>query len=441
LIEEFLSAFCCALRAKISPVGQTSADLLRILLADNNDANAFLFQCGVNRLARPCAFQRVAAPAQLPEKFQSFRPSIVIASGIFAEPDELKGLKEFTNGHPVICAVPNVAAAEAALAAGAADCVLISQVDELHACIERHLSGENQVPYFKKDLASSEPEPREKAPSKLDQRLQDFDRWVGAKLRQVAKAAKVKWEKLGHVSGIAWAAARAETLRRYKELKVQWLLRKERKIVQSSMAAKGRQADAGFLDLGSTSSGVPGFQPNAPRNSIEALTGTGARQNEPQEPKIRITSREPIAPLEAAPGEAKDDETLRTLELSFKTLFHTALDPMFLLDGLGCFLHANAPACSLLGLTSATVLGKSFLDFVPNSEKAQVSAMWEAMLIEGQQKGEVHLRSASGEMRDVLISARSNLWFGVHLLIVREQTELKRLRETVRSFVNAVNPA
>ena len=418
-------------------MGQTTADLLRILLADNNDANAFLFQCGVNRLARPCAFQRVAAPAQLPEKFQNFRPTIVIASGIFAEPDELKGLKEFTNGHPVICAVPNVTAAEAALAAGAADCVLISQVDELHACIERHLSGENLVPYFKKDLASREPEAQEKTPSKLDLKLQAFDRWVGAKLRQFVRAAKMKSGKFGRVSRIAWNAARAETVRRYKALRVQWLLRKQRKIVESNVAATARTAEAGFVDLGMTSE----LKTDLSRSSAGPLTQSGARENKPRDySKIETSSREPVEELDPAPIRAKEDETLRTLELSFKTLFHTGLDPMFLVDGLGCFLHANAPACSLLGLTSASVLGKGLLDFVPTSEKAQVSAMWEAMLIEGQQKAEVHLRSASGEVRDVLISARSNLWFGVHLIIVRDQTELKRLRETVRSFVNAVNP-
>ena len=360
---------------------------------------------------------------------------------MFAEPEALKGLKEFTNGYPVICAVPNVAAAEAALAAGAADCVLISQVDELHACIERHLSGENKVPYFKKDLVSGKPDAEERAPSKLDLKLEAFDRWVGAKLRQIGRAAQVKWEKLGRVSRIGWSAAQTETVRRYKALKVQWLLRKQRKLVETKVKVKARPAEAGFVDLGTTAGELPEFQPESGRRSVAPLKESGGRQNEPEaSANSRMNSRDSVDDSESTPIHAKEDETLRTLELSFKTLFHTALDPMFLVDGLGCFLHANAPACSLLGLSSANVLGKSLLDFVPASEKAQVSAMWEAMLIEGQQKAEVHLRSATGEIRDVLISARSNLWFGVHVLIMRDQTELKRLRETVRSFVNAVNP-
>ena len=119
-------------------MGQTSenAGLLKILLADDDDANAFLFQCGVNRLGRPCAFQRVNNRAALPAKVVSFQPDILIAAGTFARPDEVKQMKEFTNGHPIICAVESLNDSEAVLSAGAADCVLKSQVDELHACIE-----------------------------------------------------------------------------------------------------------------------------------------------------------------------------------------------------------------------------------------------------------------------------------------------------------------
>jgi PAS domain S-box-containing protein len=129
--------------------------------------------------------------------------------------------------------------------------------------------------------------------------------------------------------------------------------------------------------------------------------------------------------------EPSDTDTLRTLELSFKVLFHTSFDAMFLLDGLGSFLHANAAACALVGVAPADLLGKSLLDFVPGSERPQVSSMWEALLIEGRQKGEFRFQSSRGEIRDVLISARANLWFGVHLIVARDQTELKSLRSAI----------
>ena len=110
----------------------------------------------------------------------------------------------------------------------------------------------------------------------------------------------------------------------------------------------------------------------------------------------------------------------------------------FLLDGLGSFLHANGPACTLLGLAPAELLGKTLLEVVPIPERSQVSALWEALLIEGQQKAETQLQTASGETRDVFISARSNLWFGVHLLVARDQTELRSLRAAARA--HSVHP-
>src|SRR5688572_13379549 len=164
--------------------------MLRILLADQDDANAFLFQCGVNRLSRSCSFQRVASRAQFPEKFQSFRPNILIAAGDFALPDVLQEIKQFANGRPIICAVKSFSEGEEAIAAGATDCVLISQVDELHSCIERHLKGGNQVPYFKKDLAAKKRDRAKGPPTKLDLKLREFDRWVGANLKLFGKTAQ-----------------------------------------------------------------------------------------------------------------------------------------------------------------------------------------------------------------------------------------------------------
>lgn len=410
--------------------------MLRILLADQDDANAFLFQCGVNRLGRPCAFQRVTVRAQLLEKIRSFQPNIIIVAGDFAQPDEILGIKQHTNGHPVICAVSSIPEGEAALQAGASDCVFVSQVDELHVCIERHLTGENKTPYFRKGAGSVGSKAPAKTPSKLDLKLEKFDRWVGAHLKRLAVAARIKGRKLARVSHIACVTANRELCRRYKMLKVQWLLHKQKRLVEANLPARSAEQALGRDDAAAQAA------PAIDRESFPHLTAASQSRppgfNDIDSPKmIRIvsgpsTAKEPAFNSENRNVEPTDSETLRTLELSFKTLFHTALDPMFLLDGLGSFLLANAPACALLGVAPADLLGKSLLDFVSATDRAQVSAMWEALLIEGQQKAETHLQTAKGESRDVLLSARSNLWFGVHLLIVRDQTELKALRETLR---------
>lgn len=387
--------------------------LLRILLADEDDANAFLFQCGVNRLGRPCAFQRVNNRAVLAEKLELFRPNILIAAGTFADPDQIKEIKQFTNGHPIICAVETIADGHAALNAGANDCVLKSQVDELHTCIEWHLNGESEVPYFKKDLIRERAEKKSKGPSRLDLKLAEFDRWVGANLRRLATVANSKARKLLRVSKVASLATAREFRRCYKEVNIRCLLSRQKKLIQSKRTA----APASAVPLSQISPVI--------RESESKSTET-----------IRVVARTKSVlsntePLPAA--ESFDKDTLRTLELSFKTLFHTSLDPMFLVDGLGSILHANAPACALVALSPADLLGKTILEFVPVAERAQVSGLWEALLIEGQQKAEIRFQSAAGDVRDVFMAARSNLWFGVHLFIARDQTELKRLRAAART--------
>ena len=121
------------------------------------------------------------------------------------------------------------------------------------------------------------------------------------------------------------------------------------------------------------------------------------------------------------------------MELSFKALFHSALDAMFLLDRDGSVLHVNPAACSLLDVKPAEILGTTLFDRIPPAEQARATTLWEALLIEGQQKAELVLQTTGGDERQVFISARANLWFGVHLLVARDQTELNRLKREIAS--------
>lgn len=348
-----------------------------------------------------------------------FRPNILIVAGAFAQPDQLKEIKQFTNGHPIICAVETSDEGDAALAAGATDCVLKTQVDELDACIEWHLSGRKEVPHFKKNLAPDGSSRKTKGPSNLDLKLAEFDRWVGAKLRKMAVMSHAKARKLARVASVASVTAFRELRRRYKELKVQWLLHRQKKLIQSNLGANSGSSGS----LSPISSMHRGTEPQA-SEKIRIIAPTKPPAPTPQPSSI---------------GQSSDNDSLRTLELSFKTLFHTSMDSVFLLDGLGSILHANGPACALLAITPADLLGKMILEFVPDSERPQVSVFWEALLIEGQQKAEFHLQSTAGDLRDVFISARSNLWFGVHLLIARDQTEIKALRRTARTTATQAN--
>lgn len=389
-------------------VANHRTDLLRVLLADDDDVNAFVLQCAINRLSQPSAFQRIGRRDLLADKIETFHPQFLVAAGTFTTPGELKQIKQLTNGHPIICLVETRAQAEASLAAGAADCVLLAQKHELGACLERHLTGTAREPHFRAAEVSTLP----RAISKMETRLEDFDRRAGAFLRKLATTTQREFRDLKRGLDRACRRLRDQALQRCKELKVKRLLHKQREPMHSPVSSRAAELPP-------------------PRFTAPALASALASRMEGG-----LTARESVDSTDSILAAQRDEpnDALRTLELSFKTLFHTGLDPMFLLDGLGVFLHVNPAGCALLGSVPAELLGKSLLDFVSAGEKPNLSALWEAFLIEGQQKGEIHLQTTRGEERDVFVSARANLWFGVHLLILRDQTELKKLQSELTTL-------
>ena len=383
-------------------------ELLRILLADDDDLHSFVLQCTISRLSQPTAFQRVGKREALAEKLQSFAPEFLVLAGSFAAPGQIQSIRQLTTTLPLICLVNSTADAEAALAAGAADCVLRTHEDELGACLEKHFDGTFREPHFR---SQARPQPASRI-SRAEYKLKEFDRRVGAWLRQIAAAARVKWTKLQHAAKAAWNFTQAEAARRYKQLKVQYLLRKQHRLIRSQS-----QAPSPLPEFQQRTIHLPGEQPHPGHN------GSTARSVQP-----RVSAAHNDAPLHDRALFDESNDALRTLELSFKTLFHSALDPMFLVDGLGAILHVNPAACALLGAAPVDLLGRSILEVVPESYKARASAFWEAFLIEGQQKSDLVIETTGGEIRDIYLFGRTNLWFGVHLLIARDQTELKTLR-------------
>jgi PAS domain S-box-containing protein len=380
--------------------------IVRLLLADNNEVNTFVLQCAINRLSRPCAFQRLSRGDLLAEKIESFRPHFLVVAGSFAAPTELKQLKALTNGHPIICLVETAKEGDACLGAGATDCVLFSQQHQLGDCLDKHLTGQFKTPHFQAGRTAA-PE-RKNTP--LKERLDEFDRQIGALLRRCWVRTKARLGGLRQKAGTAQTRARKWIALRTKEWKEKRKLR-----VQAE-------------DTDSPASEI--MEPIRVRYSI------GQNHELWNDPETMVRRNGPAPVQEFSPkvtdrNSNEASETLRAMELSFKTLFHTALDPMFLVDGMGAFLYVNSAGCALFGQTTAEILGKSLLDFVPVTERSEISALWESVLVEGQQKMECKIRSERDGreiVREVLLSARANLWFGVHLVVIKDETELKSLR-------------
>jgi PAS domain S-box-containing protein len=333
-------------------------------------------------------------------------------------------IKQLTNGHPIICITESPSAAEASLAAGAVDCILVCQKHELGACLEKHVTGTFEEPYFRK----LQPAARKKTISNLEKRLHAFDRHMGALLRRLMTTAGTQGREIKRVLKLGGKALRERVSARYKELKVERLLRKQKKLVQPP--------PTGPDDVPS----IPRFSAPTAASSSRSLNSIGNLHAEVKR-KIRTEdARVEFSRSSSVGAEDESSEAMRTLELSFKTLFRTALDAMFLLDGSGSILHVNPAGCALLASAPAQLLGKSLFDFVPVMERERASEMWEALLIEGQQKTEFTLQPTAGATREVLLAGRANLWFGVHLMVVRDLTEMKKLQRQVATQVTTLQP-
>lgn len=384
--------------------------IVRLLLANDDEANTFALQCAINRLSKPCAFQRMGRRELLSEKIESFRPDLLVAAGSFTKREGLKQIKELTSETPIICLVETTEEGEASLMAGATDCVLLSQQYDLGECLEAHLTGTFSTPYFRYGRKVNS----ERKVSAMEQRLEEFDRKVGASLRRM-------WIQ-GRRTGRKWQVKISETVRRGQKWALQqyraWQVKRRER-----SSYRERVADADLLEVMEPVRVSYGTE----ATSNERLTSSRNQSWELDRGGMLGVSKGGATPESEESSESSSD-ALRAMELSFKSLFHAALDAMFLLDGTGSFLHVNPAGCALLGKTPAQILGRSLFEFVPVAERSQISGLWEAMLVEGQQKTECTLHLEGGVQKEVLLSARANLWFGVHLMVARDLTELKALR-------------
>ncbi|WP_017306767.1 PAS domain-containing sensor histidine kinase [Spirulina subsalsa] len=110
--------------------------------------------------------------------------------------------------------------------------------------------------------------------------------------------------------------------------------------------------------------------------------------------------------------------------VAFETLFNGALDAMLIADDHGVYINANPAACQLLGKSQAELMGCTIEDFT--LEEFDFPGAWQKFLEKGQERGEIRLRAAHSEIRDVEYAATAHIQPHYHLSILRDITARKR---------------
>lgn len=111
----------------------------------------------------------------------------------------------------------------------------------------------------------------------------------------------------------------------------------------------------------------------------------------------------------------------------FKGIFDHASDAMLLADDRGTYIDANPGACALVGYPRSELVGLSARDLIVVETGADVGSAWAAFLAHGAMSGEVRLRRKDGSLIDAEFRAVANVEPGVHLSVLRDVTERRRM--------------
>lgn len=118
------------------------------------------------------------------------------------------------------------------------------------------------------------------------------------------------------------------------------------------------------------------------------------------------------------------------LEALFRALFEAAQDAVLIADDNGRYVNANPAAGELLGLPPEQLKGRHVEEFV-HEISGGVHDAWDAFQKAGFQKGECLIRKADGTLVDVEYSAKTSFVPGLHLSILRDITERRRVERAL----------
>jgi PAS domain S-box-containing protein len=105
-------------------------------------------------------------------------------------------------------------------------------------------------------------------------------------------------------------------------------------------------------------------------------------------------------------------------------LLAAAHDAVLVVDDARTFVDANPAACRLLGFSVTELRGRRFDEFLQSTR--ELETVWEQFLRAGEQRGELDVVRADGEIRHVEYSATARFMDGRHVAIVRDIADRKR---------------
>jgi PAS domain S-box-containing protein len=406
-------------------------DFLKILVAEEDDVEAFLIQCELNKLDTPFLFKRAAHREQYLDALRDFAPTVVVADYRFS------GLSLFTETSERAPHVQQVAILpekdstilKGLQQTGVKSWLLRGDVTSL----SKRLNQQIKIPADAGALP-----PLDEESNGRHNGFKNSDDSANARARAHLALKKITALLLDLNSKLAedarvWAKFLHKRVQKVKDLA------KERMALRKFAVNPGQNT----LDSPLANGGESQLENHAPSRLLANDSNRFGDLNQelkklglntdgsgpPYGAEVWVTRLRSLdQELQNATSARQEAESaLQAIDFSFKTLFQTSLDAIFLVDSSGGILQANPAACSLLGLAPTEAAAHKLSDFI--NQKVSFESAWQSFLQSGTFRGEQRLLLTSGETRDIQFSARSNVWCDVHLFIARDLSERSRVKE------------
>ncbi|MES3036066.1 MAG: ATP-binding protein [Gemmatimonadota bacterium] len=122
----------------------------------------------------------------------------------------------------------------------------------------------------------------------------------------------------------------------------------------------------------------------------------------------------------------------RRQDTSFRSIFVASLDAMLIADAAGRVITTNPAARRLLGRTEAEMAAMDFAQFFSaGSRTTSPAEAWQALMLDGQWRGEGRLLVGSG-VRILDVAASAHITPGRHLITIRDVTEAQQMEAQLR---------
>jgi PAS domain S-box-containing protein len=115
-----------------------------------------------------------------------------------------------------------------------------------------------------------------------------------------------------------------------------------------------------------------------------------------------------------------------------QAFFEHALDGILIANDEGLYVDANLAACEILGYSREQLLSRAAWEFTPNADEAAWRLGWRQFLEAGEMRGTYQMQRSDGAIRDLSFSARASVQPGLHMSIIRDVTDQRRLELQLR---------